>query len=126
MVIDRDSAGHYRWGGDCDGWHLLKGPGLSVIEERVPPGRGESRHYHRHAQQFFNVLSGAAELEVDGATHRLGPGQGLAVAAGLPHSLRNAGEADVRFLVASSPPSQGIGCRWNSQRVRLHSRNAKP
>ena len=34
------NAEHYVWGDGCDGWHLLKHPDLSVIQERVPADRG--------------------------------------------------------------------------------------
>ncbi len=41
MIINTESAKHYKWGGpqgtDCDGWHLVKTPELSVIEELMPP-----------------------------------------------------------------------------------------
>lgn len=58
--ISRENAPHYIWGDHCDGWHLLKECNLSVIEERMPSGTGEVRHFHRKAQQFFYVLSGQA------------------------------------------------------------------
>ena len=45
--IDQETAEHYAWGSVCDGWHLLKHPELSVIQERVPPGVGEVKHYTR-------------------------------------------------------------------------------
>ncbi|HRE18150.1 MAG TPA: cupin domain-containing protein [Rhodocyclaceae bacterium] len=105
--IDRNTAEHYTWGGDCDGWHLLKAAGLSVIEERMPPGRAETRHAHSKAQQFFYVLSGVATLEVDGIEHAIAPQQGLAVTPGTPHQLFNHGPEELRFLVISSPPSHG-------------------
>jgi hypothetical protein len=47
---------HYTWGGICDGWHLLRAEGLSVIEERMPAGTFEQRHFHQQARQFFYVL----------------------------------------------------------------------
>jgi quercetin dioxygenase-like cupin family protein len=106
-VVSRGSARHYPWGQACDGWHLLEGEDLSVIEERVPPGAGERRHRHRAARQFFYVLAGAARLEVEGAVHRLEAGEGLHVAPGQAHELRNEGPAELRFLVVSAPRSHG-------------------
>jgi mannose-6-phosphate isomerase-like protein (cupin superfamily)/GNAT superfamily N-acetyltransferase len=107
MKVDESNAEHYRWGGDCDGWHLLKTDGLSVIKERVPPGRGEMRHYHRSARQFFYILAGEALLEVGESEHRLAAGQGIEVPPGIPHRFRNGSEIDVVFLVISSPKSHG-------------------
>jgi len=69
--IRRASAEHYTWGSNCDGWHLVKDAKLSVIQEQMPPGTAEVLHYHGEAQQFFYLLSGEAELEVEGRHLRL-------------------------------------------------------
>lgn len=106
-MISKENAQHYSWGEGCEGWHLIKTPELSVIQERVPPGCSEQRHSHRHAQQFFFVLSGRATLEVDGLIHALGAHQGLYVPAGLPHQLMNKSAVDLVFTVTSTPPSHG-------------------
>lgn len=55
-AVNRGNAEHYRWGADCDAWHLVKDAELSVIEECMPPGTAETLHYHQRAQQFFYVL----------------------------------------------------------------------
>ena len=34
-AISKKNSEHYTWGGNCDGWHFLKTPGLSIIRERV-------------------------------------------------------------------------------------------
>jgi mannose-6-phosphate isomerase-like protein (cupin superfamily) len=102
-----ENGEHYVWGDACDGWHLLKTPGLSVIQERVPPGQGEVRHVHQQAQQFFFVLSGEATMELAEKKVVIGPRQGISVAPGTPHRLRNEGNGDLAFLVISSPPSHG-------------------
>ena len=106
-AISTANAPHYVWGGVCDGWHLAETEGLSVIEERVPSGAAEVRHYHARAEQFFYVLVGTATLEVEGVRHRLAPGQGLHVAAGERHQLANRETGELRFLVVSVPPSHG-------------------
>lgn len=107
VPIRIDSAPHYRWGSGCDGWHLLRAPALSVIQERMPPGTSEVRHRHAVARQFFFVLSGELELELAGVRHRLPAGTGLEVPPDAPHQASNRGGADVEFLVISQPPSHG-------------------
>ncbi len=102
-----ENTEHYVWGDGCDGWHLVKTPSLSIIQERVPSGACETRHLHRQAEQFFFVLSGVASLEVDGVVHRLHPHEGFHVPAGVPHQFRNESVEDVVFTVTSSPPSHG-------------------
>ena len=37
--ISIDSAEHYAWGDGCDGWILLDGDDLTVVEECVPAGK---------------------------------------------------------------------------------------
>lgn len=103
----KHSAEHYQWGTGCDGWHLLAGDDLSVIEERMPPGTSELRHRHARARQFFYVLEGEAVLELEGDVHRLLRGEGLHVPPGAAHQVRNDSAADVRFLVVSAPKSHG-------------------
>lgn len=106
-VVSRANAAHYVWGGTCDGWHLLATAGLSVIEERVPPGGAEMPHLHARAHQFFYVLAGQATLELGGQRLVVAPGEGLEVPPGVPHRLLNADAAELRFLVVSAPPSHG-------------------
>ncbi len=98
---------HYTWGDACDGWHLLRGENLSVIEERMPPGTAEQRHFHERARQFFYVLEGELTLEVDQRDYLMAAGEGLEIAPGQPHQAINRSGADARFLVISQPPSHG-------------------
>ena len=69
VPVSRASAEHYKWGGvrssDCDGWHLVRSGPLSVIEELMPSGTSEIRHYHQSARQFFYVLEGELAMEID-------------------------------------------------------------
>jgi mannose-6-phosphate isomerase-like protein (cupin superfamily) len=106
-TVSTGSAERYRWGQRCDGWHLLAGDDLSVIEERMPPGAAELRHRHAKSRQFFYALEGTLTLELDGAVHQLQSGQGLHVPPGAAHQARNEGSADARFLVVSAPGSHG-------------------
>jgi mannose-6-phosphate isomerase-like protein (cupin superfamily) len=107
MPVSRENAPHYHWGDNCDGWHLLQNSSLSVIEECMPPGASEVRHFHRNAQQFFFVLSGQATMEVDGERIVLLAGQGVAISPGTRHQFQNHSPSPVRFLVISQPPSHG-------------------
>jgi len=105
--IGIDNAEHYLWGANCDGWHLVRAPELSIIQARVPPGGRETRHFHTRARQFFYVLAGEAVLEAAGERHSLSARMGLEIAPGVPHQFRNESEHEVIFLVISQPPAQG-------------------
>jgi quercetin dioxygenase-like cupin family protein len=106
-AVSTANAQHYHWGDACDGWHLLAGDDLSVIEERMPPATAEQRHRHARARQFFYVLEGVVTLELEGVTHSLRRGEGLHVPPGAAHQVRNDSAADVRFLAVSAPKSHG-------------------
>jgi uncharacterized cupin superfamily protein len=101
------TADHYVWGQICDGWHLVRSESLSVIEERMPPGSEEQRHWHQRARQFFYVLEGELTMHFDDSATVLAPRQGIEIAPGLPHQAKNRSAADTRFLVISQPPSHG-------------------
>jgi len=106
-AIHVHNSEHYTWGEVCDGWHLVKDDRLSVIEEEMPPQAAERRHFHRKSQQFFYVLDGEAELEIEGIRVHLLRGQGVHVPPEACHQMRNQSTAPVRFLVISEPPSHG-------------------
>jgi quercetin dioxygenase-like cupin family protein len=105
--ISTDTAEHYTWGDRCDGWHLVRTPDLSIIEERMPPSTTETRHHHVHTRQFFYVLEGELTLEVEHEDHILHAGQGIEITPGQPHQAMNHSDAPTRFLVTSQPPSHG-------------------
>jgi mannose-6-phosphate isomerase-like protein (cupin superfamily) len=105
--VSRENAEHYRWGVDCDAWYLVNDEQLSVIEEFMPPGAAEIRHYHQKAQQFFYILSGEVLMEVEGETTLLPAGTGIRVLPEKRHQIRNPSSSPVRFLVISHPRSHG-------------------
>lgn len=113
-LVSKEGAEHYNWGSVCDGWHLAKSNNLSVIQERVPSGTSEVKHFHKKSEQFFFVLSGIATLEVAGLVYQLSVNQGFHVPSGVVHQLRNDSSSDIEFIVISTPPSHG-------DRVESHS-----
>ncbi|HKZ71350.1 MAG TPA: cupin domain-containing protein [Anaerolineales bacterium] len=106
-MINSAIAEHYTWGQNCDGWKLVSHPGLTVIQERMPPGAKEVRHYHERALQFFFVLSGVATMEVNGSREMIMAGQGTEIPPGAPHQIFNEAPSDLEFLVISQPSTQG-------------------
>lgn len=106
-MISKEQAEHYNWGQGCDGWHLVKSKQLSIIQERIPPGAGEVKHFHQHAQQFFFILSGRARLTIGETIYELLPHQGCHVAAGCVHKIENDYTEDLIFTVTSTPTTSG-------------------
>jgi quercetin dioxygenase-like cupin family protein len=107
QILSTRNAEHYSWGAGCDGWHLIKQPDLSVIEERMPSGAREVRHHHVHSRQFFYCLAGELTLEVEYHEFTLRPGDGIEILPGQRHQAINRSHADTGILVISQPPSHG-------------------
>jgi mannose-6-phosphate isomerase-like protein (cupin superfamily) len=80
---------------------------LSVIQERVPAGASEIKHYHSTARQFFYVLSGVATPEFNHQSVSFGAGQGVHVPPEVPHRFTNTSLEEVVFLVISTPSTSG-------------------
>lgn len=98
---------HYKWGGNCDGWHLLKSESLSVISEKMPPGTSEVLHYHSKSQQVFYILSGEGTFEIEQETVTVGTNESLHIPVKTWHRINNKSNADLTFLVISEPKAQG-------------------
>jgi len=107
MKISKQSAEHYIWGDNCDGWHLVKNQELSVIHEKMPANTAEVKHYHQDAKQFFFVLSGTAAMEIGDKEVILNQHEGIEVPPQIPHQMFNKSNEEIEFLVISQPNSRG-------------------
>jgi mannose-6-phosphate isomerase-like protein (cupin superfamily) len=106
-ALNTANAEHYIWGDACDGWHLIKSQELSIIEERMPPHTAERRHVHSKADQFFYILSGEAQMEIEGQIVTLSTRNGVFIQHGRTHKISNESDQDVIFLVISRPTTRG-------------------
>ena len=93
-AVSRSNAEHYRWGNDCDAWHLVKDKELTVIEELMPAGSaGNSPSSPESTKQFFYILSGEVLMEVQELTTLVPAGSGIRVLPGTRHQIRNPSRA---------------------------------
>jgi mannose-6-phosphate isomerase-like protein (cupin superfamily) len=106
-MIGKKTAEYYTWGKNCEGWHLVKTEGFSVIQERMPPGTSETRHFHNRSRQFFYILSGTVVIEAGGKLETLKAHDGIEIPPGVAHQIFNESDTDVEFHVISQPPSHG-------------------
>ena len=106
-MTGKTTAHHYTWGQDCDGWHLVDTPELSVILERMPPGTSEKKHRHTRARQFFFVLTGCVIMEIEHRREALAAHQGIEIPPGITHRIVNESEYAVEFIVVSQPHAHG-------------------
>jgi mannose-6-phosphate isomerase-like protein (cupin superfamily) len=76
----------------------------SLAEATLGPGRQTERHYHAESEEFYYVLSGEGELEIDGEHALVGPGDAILIPAGAWHQITAAGSSALRFLCCCAPP----------------------
>lgn len=107
MKISKETAEHYIWGTNCEGWHLVKEESLSIIHERMPPGTEETRHYHSRSRQFFFALIGKVAIEINGVTIEINQQEGVEVPPTTPHQVFNKSDSSIEFLVISQPTTRG-------------------
>jgi mannose-6-phosphate isomerase-like protein (cupin superfamily) len=74
----------------------------SLAEARVPAGGGTVRHYHKISEEFYFILEGTGEIELDGERRMVGPGDAILIPTGTWHTI-NATES-LRFLCCCAPP----------------------
>jgi len=121
-IIRKNLVEHYNWGDKCDGWHMLKTEGLSVIEERMPAGTAETMHYHEHAQQFFFILKGEAVFEKEGKQFEVKAKQGFVIKPLEKHRILNNSKEDLEFLVISEPLAHGDRIEVTSSNLNTSKR----
>ena len=103
MIKSISNSEHYKWGSNCDGWHLLKTETLSVIQEKMPAATSEQLHFHTNAQQLFYILKGTATFIVEAETLILKAGESIHIEKGRKHCIANHSKLDLEFLVISEP-----------------------
>ena len=75
---------------------------LGVRHQILPPGRRTSLpHAESHEEEFVYVIDGTPDLWLNGALHRLRPGDGVGFPAGtgIAHTILNNSDAPVTLLV---------------------------
>ena len=74
----------------------------SLAEARVPAGSRTKRHYHKTTEEFYFILEGAGEIEVNGEHRPVRPGDAILIPSGAWHTI--AATKSLRFLCCSAPP----------------------
>jgi mannose-6-phosphate isomerase-like protein (cupin superfamily) len=76
----------------------------SLAEATLEPGQATERHYHRATEEIYFVIKGSGDMEVDGRTERVRPGDAILIPARAWHSLVNDGTSELRILCCCVPP----------------------
>ena len=71
---------------------------LIRLDDKIP------KHMHPKENHFVYVFKGRAKGSVGDVTVEVGPGQLVAIPAGVPHSFERIGDTPVEIILFSSPP----------------------
>jgi mannose-6-phosphate isomerase-like protein (cupin superfamily) len=74
----------------------------SLAEASLPAGGATERHYHRLSEEFYFILEGSGEMELDGEKGTVGPGDAILIPPGSWHTITAA--MPLRFLCCCAPP----------------------
>jgi mannose-6-phosphate isomerase-like protein (cupin superfamily) len=76
----------------------------SLAEATLRPGQATERHYHRESEEFYYLLEGSGEMEIDGARSSVRAGDAILIPPGAWHQIRAAEGMELRFLCCCAPP----------------------
>jgi quercetin dioxygenase-like cupin family protein len=80
----------------------------TLLEVELEPGGGNALHRHRSYAEHFEVLEGELSVHLDGAVHRLGPGETATAPIGSLHCFSNASAERAVFRVELRPGHRGF------------------
>src|SRR3954469_1596237 len=59
----------------------------SLAEATVPAGGSTQRHYHKAAEEFYFIMEGIGEMEIDGEARPVKPGDAILIPPGAWHTI---------------------------------------
>jgi mannose-6-phosphate isomerase-like protein (cupin superfamily) len=76
----------------------------SLAEASLAPGQATTRHAHPRSEEFYFVLEGVGDMEIDGERREVGEGDAVLIPPGSAHQIRNVGQGPLRILCCCAPP----------------------
>ncbi|MBL8745191.1 MAG: cupin domain-containing protein [Phycisphaerae bacterium] len=77
---------------------------FALIEEITPIGSGPPLHRHKDEDEWFSVLEGRIEIQLDGKRSEAGPGEMLFAPRRSVHTFRSIGDVPLKTHIVVSPP----------------------
>jgi mannose-6-phosphate isomerase-like protein (cupin superfamily) len=77
---------------------------VEILLERYPPGLAFPVHQHKECEQTYFVLQGEADVTLAGKVHRVRKGGVVYIPRLTDHTVKNAGEIDLLYIVVETYP----------------------
>jgi mannose-6-phosphate isomerase-like protein (cupin superfamily) len=71
---------------------------VRVAVASTEPGKGGQLHHHPKTDETYYVISGRAEIELDGQLHRLTAPCCIRIPRGTDHRITNVGDSTLHYL----------------------------
>jgi mannose-6-phosphate isomerase-like protein (cupin superfamily) len=88
---------------------LYTGENLQLVLMAIQPGEDIGAEVHEDHDQFFRVVEGQGEVEIDGVRSSISDGFAVIVPAGARHNVINTGDRPLRLYTLYSPPEHRDG-----------------
>ena len=77
---------------------------LSVSPTLSSEKGSTQRHYHKKSEEFYYLLEGEAEMEIDGVTKKMSSGDAVLIPAGAWHQITANEDTPIKLLCCCAPP----------------------
>ncbi len=75
----------------------------SLAEARLAVGAATTPHYHPQTEEIYYILVGAGRMRLENDVREVGPGDAIAIPAGMTHQIENIGGEELKFLCCCAP-----------------------
>lgn len=76
----------------------------SLAEATLALGQATERHYHKISEEIYFLLEGEGQMEIDGETRTVVPGDAILIPPGAWHQITATSTNALRFLCCCAPP----------------------
>lgn len=88
---------------------VFKSPRAAVLVRQAPVGTKAAPHYHKIADEMVYIVSGSAELLINGDWVKLNPGDVHVNPRGIVHALNVTDPKGCKFVSVFTPPQPAAG-----------------
>ncbi len=76
----------------------------SLAEASLPANKSTERHYHKLSEEFYYLLEGQAEMEINGIRKTMTSGDAVVIPPQSWHQITASKDGPIRLLCCCSPP----------------------